>query len=90
MIEEARSRAGQYGPNVEFVSATPVKTETLGGYKALYAFKDINTLRINQNPKNKTGKPGDGQDHSAKKEEVNPLQTGERTGIDPYRDDAQE
>jgi hypothetical protein len=70
MIEEARSRARQYGPDVEFVSATPVKTETLGGYRALYAFKDINTIRINQNPKDKTGKPGDGRDNSAKKEEV--------------------
>ncbi|MGC1403550.1 MAG: hypothetical protein WA974_11560 [Thermodesulfobacteriota bacterium] len=70
MIEEARSKARQYGPDVEFVSATPVKTETLGGYKALYAFKDINTLRINQNPKDKTGKLGDGQDNSAKKEEL--------------------
>lgn len=70
MINEARSRAGQYGPDVEFISATPVNTESLGGYKATYAFKDINTLRINQNPENKTGKPGDGQGNSAKKEEV--------------------
>ncbi len=70
MTKEARSRAGQYGPDVEFVSATPVKTKTLGGYKALYAFKDINTLRINQNPGNKTGKAGDGQGNSVKKEEV--------------------
>lgn len=70
MIEEARSRARQYGPDVEFVSATPVKTETLGGYKALYAFKDINTIRINQNLNHKTIKPKDGRGHSAKKEEV--------------------
>ena len=70
MIKEASSKSGQYGPGVEFVSATPVKTETLSGYKAIYAFKDINTLRINQNPKDKTGKPEDGQGNAAKKEEL--------------------
>jgi hypothetical protein len=70
MITEARSKAAQYGPDVTFVSATPVKTKTLGGYKALYAFKDINTLRINQNPENKAGKTGDGPGGPAKKEEL--------------------
>ena len=70
MIKDARSRETQYGADVKFVSATPVKTETMIGYKAIYAFKDINTLRINQNPKNKTGMPDDSQDMSQKKEEM--------------------
>jgi hypothetical protein len=70
MIQDARGKATQYGPNVQFVSATPMKTETLGGYKALYAFQDINTIRINQNPENKTEKPGEGKDQSPKKEEL--------------------
>jgi len=70
MMKDAQSREKQYGPDVKFVSATPVKTETMSGYKAIYAFKDINTLRINQNPENKTGMPADGKDKSKKKEEI--------------------
>jgi hypothetical protein len=70
MMKDARSRETQYGPGVKIVSATPVKTETMIGYKAIYAFKDINNLRINQNPKNKTGMPDDSQDKSRKKEEM--------------------
>ncbi|MBA4395079.1 MAG: hypothetical protein C0407_16130, partial [Desulfobacca sp.] len=70
MIQDARTKAAQYGPNVTFISALPVKTETMGGYKALYAFTDINTVRINQNPENKTEKPGDSKDPSTKKEEI--------------------
>lgn len=70
MIEEARSRAGEYGPDVTFVSATPVKTKTQGGYKALYAFNDINTIRINQDLKNKAGKHRVAQGPAAKNEEL--------------------
>ena len=70
MMKDARSRETQYGPDVKFVSAAPVKTETMSGYKAIYAFKVINTLRINQNPKSKTGIPADGTDESQKKEEI--------------------
>lgn len=68
MIKEARARENQYGPEVKFVSATPLKTETQGGYKAVYAFKDINKLKINQNPGKKTEKPG-GVDPLPTKEE---------------------
>jgi hypothetical protein len=70
MIQDARAKASQYGPTVTFVSATPVKSETMGGYKALYAFKDINAIRINQNPENKTEKLGESKDQSPKKEEI--------------------
>jgi major membrane immunogen (membrane-anchored lipoprotein) len=57
MIKEAKARQVQYGPEVKFVSATPIKTEAMSGYKVIYAFKDINTVRINQNPEAKTGQP---------------------------------
>jgi hypothetical protein len=70
MMKDAQAREKQYGPDVKFVSATPVKTETMSGYKAIYAFKDINTLRINQNPEKKTGMPAEGKDQPAKKEEI--------------------
>jgi hypothetical protein len=70
LMKDAKSREKQYGPDVTFVSATPVKTETMLGYKAIYSFKDINALRINQNPESKTGKPADAKDKSQKKEEI--------------------
>ncbi|HTZ17867.1 MAG TPA: hypothetical protein VMB78_05445 [Dissulfurispiraceae bacterium] len=70
MMKDAQARETQYGPGVKFVSAAPVKTETMSGYKAIYAFKNINTLRINQNPEKKTGMPADSKDQAAKKEEI--------------------
>jgi hypothetical protein len=68
MIKDAQSRENQYGPDVKFVSAIPLKTETMSGYKAIYAFKDINTLKVNQNPGSKTKKPGAGEENPAKEE----------------------
>jgi hypothetical protein len=71
MMKDAKIRETQYGPDVKFISATPVKGETASGYKAIYAFKDINKLRVNQNPENKTGlKPAEGNDKAPKKEEI--------------------
>jgi hypothetical protein len=70
MIKDARSRESQYGPEVKFVSAIPLKTETMGGYKALYAFKDINTLKVNQNPGKKAEKSGGGEEIPAKEENI--------------------
>ena len=68
MIKDAKSKDKQYGPGVKFVSANAIKGETMSGYRALYAFKDINTLRINQNPENKTMPAAEGQ--PTKKEEI--------------------
>ena len=68
MIKQAPSQAGQFGPDVKFVSAAPVKRNEMSGYKAIYEFKDINTLLVNQNPGDKMGKSGDGK--SEKKEEM--------------------
>ena len=70
MMKDAGKRSSQYGPNVRFVSATPAKTEDMSGYKAIYAFDDINTLKINQNPGSKVSKPGEKKDNSPKKEEM--------------------
>jgi hypothetical protein len=69
MIKDAQKRENQYGPGVKFVSAVPLKTETMGGYKAIYAFQDINTLKINQNPGKKAEK-GMGQDALAQEENI--------------------
>ena len=47
---ELRGRAGRMGPGVRFLGAEPVETGWGEGYVARYAFTDINTLRVNQNP----------------------------------------
>jgi hypothetical protein len=69
MIRDARARESHYGPEVKFISAVPLRTETMGGYKAVYAFKDINTLKVNQNPGKKAEKAAAGEGALPAKEE---------------------
>ncbi|OPY70386.1 MAG: hypothetical protein A4E62_01584 [Syntrophorhabdus sp. PtaU1.Bin002] len=69
MMEDAKTRAAQYGPTAKFVSVAPAKVAGLTGYKAVYSFKDINTLQVNQNPGEKTGKPQDNGEKSEKSKE---------------------
>jgi len=69
-IQEAKAKIAAMGPGIKFVSAAPVKTETMSGYKTIYSFDDINKLSINQNPSDKTGKPEDQGDKSKKKKEM--------------------
>jgi hypothetical protein len=70
MVREAQKKADRYGPGVRFVSAVPLRTETMGGYKAVYAFKDINTIQIDQNPANKVEKGEGSQTSQAQIEEL--------------------
>lgn len=70
MIKDARSKENQFGPGVKFVSAIPMKTETMSGYKAIYSFKDINTLKVNQNPGNKAEKLGAGKENPTEEENI--------------------
>jgi hypothetical protein len=53
MMRDAQTKAGQYGTGVRFLSAVRITTETMGGYKARYAFDDINFITISQKPDNK-------------------------------------
>lgn len=48
--KDARSKAAKMGPGVSFVSNKPVKTATGEGSEAVYAFKDISTLRLEEKP----------------------------------------
>ena len=48
--KKLREAAGGMGDGVTFVSATPVTTPAGEGFKAIYAFTDINKLKIDQNP----------------------------------------
>ena len=51
--EDARKRASDYGEGVEYVSGEHVNSDTQEGFKAIYSFKDLNLLKINQNPNSK-------------------------------------
>ncbi len=52
LLDEKKLRKGaeKMGDGVSFVSAREHATDKSKGYKAVYAFKDISKLRINQNP----------------------------------------
>ncbi len=48
--EELEQKAANMGEGVELVSSEQIENEQGSGYKAVFSFRDINTLRINQNP----------------------------------------
>lgn len=52
LLDEAKLKAAaaKMGNGVTFVSVKKISTEESSGYVVVYAFKDINTLKVNQNP----------------------------------------
>jgi len=48
--EMLKAEAGRMGEGVTFVSATPVREKDKLGVKAVFAFKNVNTLKLNQKP----------------------------------------
>ncbi len=62
--------AAQYGPDVRYVSSKKLSTKTKEGYQVEYAFKDINNLRINQNPGDKGPKTSKDEKSDAKQENI--------------------
>ncbi len=67
--KKLKADAAKYGPGVQYVSSRKLNTDTQEGYEVQYAFKDINTLRINQNPSDKGPKPADATSN-AKQEDI--------------------
>lgn len=61
-VKALRKRAGEMGAGVGFVSSKAVKGNGYTGYRAVYSFRDINTLRLSQEgPKSvgeSAGEPG--------------------------------
>lgn len=49
-VEELKKKADELGEGTTYVSSKKVITDKYEGYKAVYAFKDINKLKLNQNP----------------------------------------
>ena len=48
--EQARQTAASLGPNVRYVSSAPIATGDALGRTIVYAFADINQLRLNEQP----------------------------------------
>ncbi|MFH1830637.1 MAG: hypothetical protein ABH871_07670 [Pseudomonadota bacterium] len=62
--------AAQYGPDVKYVSSKMMNTKTKEGYEVVYAFSDINNLRINQNPGDKGPKTSKDAKSDTKQENI--------------------
>ena len=48
--EKVRAQAKDMGPGVRLLSYEPIDSNGKAGYRAVFAFDDINTLKVNQNP----------------------------------------
>ena len=51
--DELIADTAKYGSGVKYISGKEVKENGKEGYTAIYSFKDINKLKINQNPNSK-------------------------------------
>lgn len=54
MMEKAKMSAKDFGEGVSLVSVKPARSDSASGYTAVYAFKDIGKVMLNQNPGSKT------------------------------------
>ena len=70
--KELKKRASELGEGVTYLSGSKIVTDDSEGYKAIYAFKDIQKIRINQNPGEKvpSGPQQGGPDSQKKKEHI--------------------
>ncbi|NWF90202.1 MAG: hypothetical protein HXY50_12170 [Ignavibacteriaceae bacterium] len=48
--EKIKAKTSELGEGVEFVSVKTIKTDEKEGYTAIYKFKDINKVKVNQDP----------------------------------------
>jgi hypothetical protein len=70
--KELKERASELGEGVTYLSGSKIVTDDYEGYKAIYAFKDIQKIRINQNPGEKvpSGPQQGSPDAKTKKEYI--------------------
>jgi hypothetical protein len=68
--DKLRAKAAAMGDGVELVSADPVVTERGSGFKAVYRFKDINQLKVNENPSDNVPGPPSGEEQAPNPEEL--------------------
>jgi hypothetical protein len=67
---QMRANAASIGPTVTYLSSTPIKTEEGEGRNIIYAFTDINQLRINQQPPTPGGLTTRTPDDAARRQAV--------------------
>ena len=48
--EKIKAKTSDYGEGIEFVSMENIVTDEREGYKAIYKFKDLNKVKVNQDP----------------------------------------
>ncbi len=68
--DKLRAKAAAMGDGVELVRADPVVTDRGSGFKAVYRFKDINNLKINENPSDNVPGPPSGGEQAQSPEEL--------------------
>ena len=56
--EQLEQQAGQMGEGVTLKSLEKIATESHSGYRAVFSFRDINALEVNQNPDENVPDPG--------------------------------
>jgi hypothetical protein len=66
--DELKEKASDFGEGVMYVSGEEIKTDGWEGYKAVYSFDDINSIRMEPDP-NKAIENGDEEDASENNEE---------------------
>ena len=72
LFDEAKLKqeAGAKGEGVTYVSGKKIATDAFEGYRAVYAFADINKLRLNQNPSDSVPSDPSGSGSGNKEEHV--------------------
>jgi hypothetical protein len=50
--EKIKAKASELGEGIEFVSMKNIVTDEKEGYTAIYKFKNLNTVKVNQDPSN--------------------------------------
>jgi len=75
LLDEAKlqASAAAMGPGVSLLSAEPFATASGEGYRARFAFTDINQLRLDQNPAARAPDMGDEPDGPAAADKEEPL-----------------
>ena len=67
---EIKSKASDFGEGITFVSMENIKTDEKEGYKAIYEFKDLNNVKVNQDPANEVPMTNPAQTEEPKNEYV--------------------
>ncbi len=69
-VEKLKSEAGNMGEGVKYISSKEIKEDGRVGYEAVYGFKDLNKIKVSENPEAKTLFTGSKNDKNKKKEYI--------------------